>query len=265
MSTQQDIYAAGSENRLPMLNKDYISWSSRLLRYANSKPNIKLLVNSIKNGLYVRRIIHEPGDPNGVPPIAESTHEQTNDERTEKEAKQMEAGDQTIQTILMGLLEDICAAEKKTRFFSEWEKFNSTEGESIVSYYQRFSKLKNDFSRNEHFPRKIASNLKFLSSLQPEWKRYCHYCSSNKDLCKEDYTKLYDLLKFNQSDVVEIRAERLANTHGIANQNANKNRNGNLVAARAKGNVRPRRRDAAYLQTQLLIAQKEEAGIQLQA
>nr|GFD47550.1 hypothetical protein [Tanacetum cinerariifolium] len=27
----------------------------------------------------------------------------------------------------------------------------------------------------------------------------------------------------------------------------------------------PRKRDAAYLQTQLLIAQKEEAGIQLQA
>nr|GEU95978.1 retrovirus-related Pol polyprotein from transposon TNT 1-94 [Tanacetum cinerariifolium] len=69
----------------------------------------------------------------------------------------------------------------------------------------------------------------------------------------------------------------------------NQNGNGNLVAARAKGNaagyngnqircynyrgvghfarnctVRPRRRDAAYLQTQLLIAQKEEAGIQLQ-
>nr|GFD25845.1 Gag-Pol polyprotein [Tanacetum cinerariifolium] len=29
--------------------------------------------------------------------------------------------------------------------------------------------------------------------------------------------------------------------------------------------ARPRRRDAAYLQTQLLIAQKEEARIQLQA
>ncbi|GJU18166.1 retrovirus-related pol polyprotein from transposon TNT 1-94 [Tanacetum coccineum] len=70
----------------------------------------------------------------------------------------------------------------------------------------------------------------------------------------------------------------------------NQNGNGNVVAARAEGNangkngnpircyncrglghlarnctVRPRRRDAAYLQTQLLIAQKEEAGIQLQA
>ncbi|GJR47619.1 hypothetical protein Tco_1315722 [Tanacetum coccineum] len=44
---------------------------------------------------------------------------------------------------------------------------------------------------------------------------------------------------------------------------AYQNGNGNVVAARAE--VRPRRRDVAYLQTQLLIAQKEEAGIQLQA
>ncbi|GJV32456.1 hypothetical protein Tco_1392856 [Tanacetum coccineum] len=53
---------------------------------------------------------------------------------------------------------------------------------------------------------------------------------------------------------------------GIAHLNGN----GNVVAARAEGNangnnVGPRRRDEAYLQTQLLIAQKEETGIQLQA
>ncbi|GKC22389.1 hypothetical protein Tco_1024539 [Tanacetum coccineum] len=71
---------------------------------------------------------------------------------------------------------------------------------------------------------------------------------------------------------------------GIANQHGN----GNVVAARAEGNSnginrnpircyncqgeghyatnyteKPRKRDAAYLQTQLQIAQKEEAGIQL--
>ncbi|GJW99162.1 hypothetical protein Tco_0180970 [Tanacetum coccineum] len=45
MSTQQDIYAAGSKNHPPMLNKDnYVPWSSRLLRYAKSKPNGKQML-----------------------------------------------------------------------------------------------------------------------------------------------------------------------------------------------------------------------------
>nr|GEX79735.1 hypothetical protein [Tanacetum cinerariifolium] len=60
MSTQQDIYADGSESHPPMLNKEnYMPWSSRLLWYAKSRPNGKLIYNSIINGSYVRRIIPE--------------------------------------------------------------------------------------------------------------------------------------------------------------------------------------------------------------
>ncbi|GKC15923.1 hypothetical protein Tco_1012705 [Tanacetum coccineum] len=88
MLTQQDIYAASSENRPPMLNKEnYVPWSSRLLRYAKSRPNGKLIYNSIMNGPYVRRMIPEPA-----------------------EIKQMKADDQAIQTILLGLPEEIYAA-----------------------------------------------------------------------------------------------------------------------------------------------------------
>ncbi|GKE64443.1 hypothetical protein Tco_1518604 [Tanacetum coccineum] len=76
MSTQQDIYAAGSENRLPMLN-----------RYAKSRPNGKLIYNSIINGPYVRRMIPEPGDANRAAPVNETFHEQTDDELTKKELK----------------------------------------------------------------------------------------------------------------------------------------------------------------------------------
>ncbi|GJY06586.1 hypothetical protein Tco_0373640 [Tanacetum coccineum] len=86
MSTQQDIYAAGSENRPPMLNKEnYVPWSSRLLRYAKSDADVQYLV-------------------------LETFHEQTDDELTEAKIKQMEADDQAIQTILLGLPEDIYAA-----------------------------------------------------------------------------------------------------------------------------------------------------------
>nr|GEW39220.1 retrovirus-related Pol polyprotein from transposon TNT 1-94 [Tanacetum cinerariifolium] len=54
---------SGSESRPLMLNKEnYVPWSSRLLRYAKSRPNGKLIHNSILNGPYVRRMIAEPGD-----------------------------------------------------------------------------------------------------------------------------------------------------------------------------------------------------------
>nr|GEX38183.1 hypothetical protein [Tanacetum cinerariifolium] len=440
MSTQQDIYAAGSKNRPPMLNKEnYVPWSSRLLRYAKSRLNEKLIHNSIINGPYVRRMIPEPGDPNCEVPVNETFHVQTNDELTEKELKQIEADDQAIQSILLGLFEDIYAAvdscetaqeiwlrvqqmmkgsdigiqEKKAKLFNEWERFTSTDRESLESYYHHFLKLINDLKRNKHFPEKIASNLKFLNNLQPEWSRHVTIIDQTKDLHTADYTQLYDFLKYNQKEVDELKAERLAKTQdpltlmatsnnhytfpmlhqdqpsfnqnymqqpmpnlkditdpttamnmalalmakafklnystptnnnyrissnpcnrqvaqsgmnmgqdrqmqmnvrnqviqnvvqnpriqNVRNQNGligvpgnanqNMNGNGNVVAARAEGNstghngnqircynckgvghfarnctVRPRRKDVAYLQTQLLIAQKEEVGIQLQA
>nr|GEX87138.1 hypothetical protein [Tanacetum cinerariifolium] len=89
MSTQQDIYAASSESRPPMLDKEnYVPWSSRLLR----------------------RMIAEPGDGERDVNVNETFHKQTDDELSERELKQIEADDQAIQTILLGLPEDIYAA-----------------------------------------------------------------------------------------------------------------------------------------------------------
>ncbi|GJR03055.1 hypothetical protein Tco_0526039 [Tanacetum coccineum] len=168
MSTQQEIYAVGSENRPPMLNKEnYVPWSSRLLRYAKSRPNGKLIYNSIMNGPYVRRTIPEPGDADREVPVNETFHEQTDDEVIEKELKQVEADDQAIQTILLGLPEDIYAAVDICESAQEiW--FTSTDGESIQSYYHRFSKLMNDFKRNKHFPEKIAIQQKEVDELRAE-------------------------------------------------------------------------------------------------
>nr|GFD24685.1 hypothetical protein [Tanacetum cinerariifolium] len=75
-----------------------------------------------------------------------------------------------------------------------------------------FLKLMNDLKRNKHFPEKIASNLKFLNNLQLEWSRHVTIVHQTKDLHTADYTQLYDLLKYNQKEVDELKAERLAKT-----------------------------------------------------
>nr|GEW92338.1 ribonuclease H-like domain-containing protein [Tanacetum cinerariifolium] len=94
-----------------MLNKEnYVPWSSRLLRYAKSRPNGKLIHNSILNGPYVRKMILEPGDANREITVTKTFHLQTDDELFGKELKQIKADDQAIQTILLGLPEDIYVA-----------------------------------------------------------------------------------------------------------------------------------------------------------
>ncbi|GKA35443.1 retrovirus-related pol polyprotein from transposon TNT 1-94 [Tanacetum coccineum] len=438
MSTQQDIYVAIFENRPPMLNKEnYVPWSSRLLWYAKSRPNGKLIYNSIINGPYVRRMIPEPGDANRVVPVNETFHEQTDDELTEKELKQVEADDQSIYTILLGLREDIYAAvnscetaqeiwlhvqqmmkgsdigiqEKKAKLFNEWERFTSTDGESIESYYHYYTQLYyfSKYNQKEvddlraerlaktHDPLALMANSNnpfnypvfhqdqpspstYMQRPQPINNNYNPQPSFNQNYMQQPMPNPEDITDptttMNMALVLMAKAFKLncstptnnnqrisSNTHNkhiaqpsmnmgqdrqmqmvggnggnqfrqyvrhnVGNQNGynavqnvgnqvvqnavqnsgvqndgnqnglivvlrianqNPNRNGNVIAARAEGNaignngnqircyncrglghlarnctVRPRRRDAAYLQTQLLIAQKEEAGIQLQA
>nr|GEU91425.1 hypothetical protein [Tanacetum cinerariifolium] len=299
MSTQQDIYAVGSKSRPPMLNKEnYVPWSSRLLRYAKSRPNGKLIHNSILNGPYVRRMIPEPSDANRDVTVTETFHMQTDDKLSDKELKQIESDDQAIQTILLGLPEDIYAAvdscetaqeiwlrvqqmmkgsdigiqEKKAKLFNEWKRFTSNEGESIESYCHRFLKLMNDLKRNKHFPDKIANNLKFLNNLQPEWSRHVTIVHQTKDLHTADYTQLYDFLKYNQKENVRNQVDQNPRVQNIRNQNGligvqgngNQNQigNDNLVVARAEGNAAGKNGNQIRCYN---CKGKEEAGIQLQA
>nr|GEX74223.1 hypothetical protein [Tanacetum cinerariifolium] len=277
MLTQQDIYAAGSENRPHMLNKEnYVQWSSRLHRYAKSRPNGKLIHNSIINGPYVRWMILEPGDTNCEVPVNETFHVQTYDELTDKELKQIEADDQPFRPFFSAFLKTSMQLLIVVKLLRKSGLL--LLGESIESYYHRFLKLMNDLKRNKHIPKKIASNLKFLNNLQPEWCLHVTIVHQKKDLHTADYTQLYDFLKYNQKEVDELRAQRLTRTQDplalmatsnnpytfqwissnprnrqiaqpgmnmgqdrqmqMVGGNANQNLNGNdnLVAARAEGN-----------------------------
>ncbi|GJW30451.1 hypothetical protein Tco_0047326 [Tanacetum coccineum] len=308
MSTQQDIYAAGSENRPPMLNKEnYVPSSSRLLRYAKSRPNEKLIYNSIMNGPYARRMIPELGDADREVPVNETFHEQTDDELTAKELKQIEADDQPIQTILLGLPEDIYAAVDSYDLRAErlakthdplalmansnnpfnYPVFHQDQPSS--STYMQQPEPNNNYnpqpSFNHNYMQQPMLNLKDITDptttmnmalvlMAKAFKlNYSTLTNNNQRISSNPHNKQIAQPGMNIGQdrqmqmVVQNAVQNVGNQNGlivvpgIANQNPNGN--GHVVAARAE--VRPKRRDATYVQTQLLIAQKDEAGIKLQA
>nr|GEZ40714.1 hypothetical protein [Tanacetum cinerariifolium] len=370
MSTQQDIYAAGSESRPPMLNKEnYVPWCSRLLRYAKSRQNEKLIYNFIMNGPYVRRMIPKP-----------DIYVDVYSYETAQEIWLH------IQQIMKG--SDIGIQEKKAKnkhfpekivsnlkFLSnlqpEWSRHvtivHQTKDLHIADYTQLYDflkysqkevdELRAERLRKTHDPLSLMANSNnpfnyplfhqdqpssstYVQQPQPinnynpqpsfnqnhiqqpmpnpkdisdlttamnmalalmakEFKlNYSSPTNNNQRISSNPRNRQIAQLGMNLGQdrqmQMNLGVQNVGNQNGliivqgIANQDPNGN--GNVVAARAKGNaignngnqircyncrglghlarnctVRPRRRDVAYLQTQLLIAQKEEERIQLQA
>nr|GEX55630.1 Gag-Pol polyprotein [Tanacetum cinerariifolium] len=242
MSTQQDIYAAGSESLPSMLNKEnYVPWSSRLLR-------IYAAVDSCETAqeIWLR-----------------------------------------VQQMMKG--SDIRIQEKKAKLFNEWERFTSNEGESIDSYYhpnytQLYDFLKYNQKEVDELKAKRLAKTQDLLALMANSNNPYVFPAPHQDQSLFNQNYLQQPMPIPEDITGPTTAMNMALVLMA------KIGNGNLVAARAEGNaagqngnqircyncrgvghyarnctVRLRRRDAAYLQTQLLISQKEEAGIQLQA
>nr|GEY60127.1 hypothetical protein [Tanacetum cinerariifolium] len=131
-------------------------------------------------------MIPEPGDANRDVNVTETFHKQTDDELSEKELKQIEDDDQAIQTILLGLPEDIYAAVDSCETAQEiWLRVQQMMKGSDIRIQEKKAKL-------------------------PEWSRHVTNVHQTKYLHTADYTQLYDFLKYNQKEVDELKAERLA-------------------------------------------------------
>nr|GEV74113.1 hypothetical protein [Tanacetum cinerariifolium] len=196
-------------------------------------------------------MIPEPGDPNSEVPVNETFHVQTDDKLTEKELKQIGADDQAIQTILLGLPEDIYAAVDSCETAQEiWlrvqqmmkgsdignqeknAKFTSNDGESIESYYHCFLKLMNDLKRNKHFPEKFANPITAmniaLALMAKTFKlNYSTPTNNNQMISSNPRNRQVAQPGMNMGQ------DRQMQMVGVQNPNGN----GNLVAARAEGNA----------------------------
>ena len=241
MASQQDIHAAGAENRPPMLEKgSYLPWTSCMLRYIKTKEDLgKLMIKSIENGPFQPKEILDPGNPDGTPPTQPFYRLQKEEDYTAEDWKQIKADDMAMHLIQLGLPREIFAAvdscqtayamwervrrlchgteigqqDVENKLLTEWENFTSTAGEQIESYYTRFCTLMNELIRNKLEPRPIVTNIKFINNLPEEWGRFVTIVNQTKNLHQVDYDQIYDFLKQNQAEANEVRKENLAKNH----------------------------------------------------
>nr|GEU35085.1 ribonuclease H-like domain-containing protein [Tanacetum cinerariifolium] len=93
-------------------------------------------------------MIPEPGDANRKINVTETFHLQTDDELSDKELKQIKADDQAIQTILLGLPEDIYAAVDSCETAQEiWLRVHQMMKGSDIGIQEKKAKLFNEWER----------------------------------------------------------------------------------------------------------------------
>nr|GEU34487.1 hypothetical protein [Tanacetum cinerariifolium] len=207
-------------------------------------------------------MIPKPGDADREVPVNETFHKKTDDELTEKEIKQVESDDQAIQTILLGLLEDIYAAGDSCETAQEiWLRVQQMMKGSNIGIQER-KKAKQIAQPGIN----VGQDRQMQMVRGNGGNQFRQYAGQNN---VRNQNGLIVVLRISNQNLTKNGNVVAAWDEGNANRN-----NGNqircyncrgLVHLARNWTVGPRRMDAAYLQTKLLIAQKEEAGIQLQA
>ncbi|KAI3746989.1 hypothetical protein L6452_09431 [Arctium lappa] len=88
------------------------------------------------------------------------------------------------------------------------EEFKAKSGESLEDTYERFVSLLNELAKNKVKKKQIENNVKFLSVLQPEWKKHTRRMKQMKDLSEIPLHEFYETLRQNKEEVEEKREEK---------------------------------------------------------
>ncbi|GJS06585.1 hypothetical protein Tco_0363381 [Tanacetum coccineum] len=246
-SNSDDIQAAGSDTRPPMLDRtDYESWSQRIRLYFRGKENGVYILQSIDQcpfQLGVTRDTLGTTPEGGV--LLGPERARTYDDLNDNEKKRFDADVRATNIVLQGLPKDIyklinhnieakaiwdnvkmllagsklTKEDRETQLYDKFECFKMLPGENINEYYVRFHKLVNDM-RNIMMPMpNIQLNSKFVNNMSPEWDKFVTAVKLNKGLKETNHEQL------NQATVQDGRVV-VQNVQGRQNRGQGNNARG---------------------------------------
>ncbi|GJV34784.1 hypothetical protein Tco_1407261 [Tanacetum coccineum] len=177
------IMEAGGKDRPPMIAPgNYVQWKSRIKRYIDTRPNNELIHYCLQNPPYKFKWTKK------TVPVAEGSSETTTEGYMENYKNvsqdirdQLNAEAEVVQIILTGIDNDIYSTVDACP--------------NACEMWKAIERLK-----------------QVLTSIKTEWQRFVTLVKQSQELKTVSYHKLYDILKQHQTEVNDIRAERLART-----------------------------------------------------
>ncbi|GKB65587.1 retrovirus-related pol polyprotein from transposon TNT 1-94 [Tanacetum coccineum] len=224
---------SGADNRPPMLDKDlYDSWKSRMELYMQNREHGRMILESVEHGPLIWPTVED----NGV--IRTKKYA----ELSAAEKIQADCDMKATNIILQGLPADIYSLvnhhrvakdlwervqllmqgtsltkqERECKLYDAFDKFTHIKGESLHTYYLRFTQLINDMNIYKMKMEQFQVNTKFLNSLPPEWSKFVTDVKLVKDLHTSNFDQLHAYLEQHELHANEVRIMRERNQDPLA-------------------------------------------------
>ncbi|GJY43777.1 retrovirus-related pol polyprotein from transposon TNT 1-94 [Tanacetum coccineum] len=186
---------SGADNRPPMLDKDlYDSWKIRLELYVQNREHGRMILESVEHGPLIWPTVEEDG--------VISTKKYA--ELSAAEKIQADCDMKATNIILQGLPADIYSLERECKMYDAFDKFTHIKGESLHTYYLRFTQLINDMNIYKMKMEQFQVNTKFLNSLPPEWSKFVTDVKLVKYLHTSNFDQLHAYLQQHELHANEV-------------------------------------------------------------
>ncbi|GJU31759.1 hypothetical protein Tco_1175348 [Tanacetum coccineum] len=167
---------SGADNRPPMLDKDlYDSWKSRMELYMQNREHGIMILESVENGPLIWPT---------VTGVAKDLWER-------------------VQLLMQG--KSLTKQERECKLYDAFDKFTHINGESLYTYYLRFTQLINDMNIYKMKMEQFQVNTKFLNSLPPERSKFVTDVKLVKDLHTSNFDQLHAYLEQHELHANEVR------------------------------------------------------------
>ncbi|GJV53787.1 hypothetical protein Tco_1449528 [Tanacetum coccineum] len=119
-----------------------------------------------------------------------------------------------VQLLMQGT--SLTKHERECKLYDAFDKFTHIKGESLHTYYLRFTQLINDMNIYKMNMEQFQVNTKFLNSLPPEWSKFVTDVKLVKDLHTSNFDQLHAYLEQHELHANEVRIMRKRNQDPLA-------------------------------------------------